>query len=359
MRDVITEIETWRNAGKQIAIATNVKCQGMSLRSLGSKMAVTTALEIAGSVTGGCLEGTVYEESQAVIQSHQPKLLHYGVSGDQKPWDIGLTCGSSLDIFIESLDSPAWEAIFPFVLACLKENQLAAIATIISGSGAGNKLMVWPDGHSVGSLGDNSLNKAVLEWANTQFINQDSSWTEFRLGEAKVEIFLDVLVPDSRLIIIGAGHIAIPLVALGKAMGFHTIVVDPREAFATHERFPDVDELIIEWPSTALGKMGLNEFCYVAVVSHDEKLDNPAIAEALAHNTRYVGVLGTRKNIPARFSALRDLGVNDDQLARLHAPIGLPLRAILPEEIALSILAEMIAVRHGASLRSSRPEDAR
>lgn len=349
MRDVITEIKTWRETGKPIAIATNVKRQGMSLRPLGAKMAVTNEMEIAGSVTGGCLEGAVYEEAQKVITSRQPKLLHYGVSGDQKPWDIGLTCGNSLDIFIESLDSPAWKSLLPAVLTCMDNNQLFAIATIISGQGLGNKMIIWPNGQIKGSLGNETLDQEVFTWSTDQLTDQETASAEFLVADEKVEVFLDVLIPDSQLIIIGAGHIAIPLVGLGKAMGYHTIVIDPREAFATRERFPDVDELVIEWPSTALAKMNLNESCYVAVISHDEKLDNPALAVALAHNTRYVGVLGTRKNIPQRLSTLRDMGVKEEQLNKLHAPIGLSLGAILPEEIALSILSEMVLVKHGFS----------
>jgi xanthine dehydrogenase accessory factor len=349
MRDVIAEIKTWREAGKPIAIATNVKRQGMSLRPLGAKMAVTTEMEIAGSVTGGCLEGAVYDEAQKVITTREPKLLHYGVSGDQKPWDIGLTCGSSLDIFIESLDSPAWKSLLPAVLTCMDNSELFAIATVISGAGLGNKMMLWPNGQVKGSLGNDKLNQDVFIWAKDQLTDQETTWSEFLVDDQKVEVFLDVLIPDSRLIIIGAGHIAIPLVKLGKAMGYHTIVIDPREAFANRERFPDVDELVVEWPSTALKKMVLNESCYVAVISHDEKLDNPALAVALAHNTRYVGVLGTRKNIPQRLSTLKEMGVKEEQLNKLHAPIGLPMGAILPEEIALSILSEMVSTRHGVS----------
>jgi xanthine dehydrogenase accessory factor len=149
------------------------------------------------------------------------------------------------------------------------------------------------------------------------------------------------------MVVVGAVHIAIPLVTLAKAMGYHTIVIDPREAFATRERFPHVDELITEWPSTALEKLRPDEGTYIAVISHDEKLDNPALAVALASPARYVGVLGTRKKIPQRFAALRELGVTDEQLERLRAPIGIHLGAILPDEIALSILAEMVTARHG------------
>lgn len=347
MREVLSEIEKWRNEGKPVAIATNVKREGMSLRPLSAKMAVTSNMEIAGSVTGGCLEGAVYEESQEVIKTLQPKLLHYGVTGVEKPWDIGLSCGSSLDIFVESLDSPAWKQMYPAVKTTLEANQLAAVATVISGNGLGNKLMLKGEGGPLGDLGSAELNAKALIWMKAQMADQESTWREFTLGDEKVEIFLDVFVPEARLVVIGAGHIAIPLVALAKVMGFHTIVIDPREAFASEARFPHVDELITEWPVTALEKMPLDESTYLAAISHDEKLDNPALALALKSSARYVGVLGTRKNVSKRLIELKELGVSDEQLTHLRAPIGLALGALLPEEIALSILAEMTEARHG------------
>jgi xanthine dehydrogenase accessory factor len=142
MREVFAEIETWRKEGKPVAIATNVKKEGVSLRPLGAKMAMTTAQEIAGWVTGGCIEDIVYEEAQGVIKSGQPKLLHYGVTSDESPWEVGLSCGGSLDVFVETLDSPAWREIYPALKTCLEENQFAAVATVISGPGLGYKLML-------------------------------------------------------------------------------------------------------------------------------------------------------------------------------------------------------------------------
>lgn len=347
MREVLTEIEKWQQEGKQVAVATNVKRAGMSLRPLGAKMAATPNVEIAGSVTGGCLEGAVYEEAQQVLKTGQPKLLHYGVSGEQKPWDIGLTCGSSLDIFVESLQSPAWQALLPAVENCLHKNILAAVLTVISGKWVGNKMLLFADGSRVGTLGSDTLNESVTPWGKEQMDLQEANWTRIDIDGELTEVFVDVLVPELRLIVIGAGHIAIPLLTMARAMGFRTVLVDPREAFATPERFPDVDELIKEWPSTALAKMQLDASTYVAAISHDEKLDNPALALALKANTRYVGVLGTRKNIGKRLAELKELGVSDAQLVKLRAPIGVPLGAILPEEIAVSILAEMTEARHG------------
>jgi xanthine dehydrogenase accessory factor len=160
-------------------------------------------------------------------------------------------------------------------------------------------------------------------------------------------VFVDVFTPVSRLVVIGAVHIAMPLVELAKTLGFWTIVIDPRTAFATRERFPQVDELITEWPSTALENLRLDEGTYVAAISHDEKLDNPALAIALKSPARYVGVLGTRKNIGKRLAALREMGLTEKQLERLRAPIGTNIGAILPDEIALSVLAEIVSAKHG------------
>ncbi len=355
MRDVIREVEAWLSQGKQVAIATNVRRDGSSLRPLGAKMAVTANQpadiaggipEIAGSVTGGCIEGVVYEEAQKVLVSGMPKLLHYGVVSEETPWEIGLTCGSSLEVFVESLNTPAWNEIYPALKECLESNQLAAVATVIAGSRLGGKLMLYSDGRTLGSLGG-SLDQQVVPWMKKQLTSQDNNWAPFQAGDEKSEIFVEIFAPVLRMIVIGAVHIAIPLVSLAKNLGYHTIVIDPRSAFATRERFPHVDELLEEWPADALQKLKPDEATYIAVLSHDEKLDNPALKVALSSPARYVGVLGTRKKIPNRFAALRELGVTDEQLSRLRAPIGLNLGAILPDEIALSILAEMVTARHG------------
>jgi len=343
MREVIAEIETWRRAGKSVAIATNVKRDGTSLRPLGAKMSMTSGYEIAGSLTGGCIENAVYEQAQAIIKSGAPRLLRYGVPSEETPWEIGLSCGSSLEVFVESLESPQWRALYPALKTCLDDNQLAAVGTVIAGAGLGNKIMVWPDGRTLGSLGSAALDAEAADWARERMRIQESGWKSFGASE----VFADVLPPPSRMIVIGAAHIAMPLVTLAKTLGYRAIVIDPRQAFATRERFPHADELITEWPSNALEKLHPDESTYVVAISHDEKLDNPALKVALSTPARYVGVLGARKNIGKRFAALRELGVTDEQLSRLHAPIGIRLGAVSPEEIALSILAAMVAAKHG------------
>jgi xanthine dehydrogenase accessory factor len=351
MREVFNEIEAWRKQDKPVAIATNVKKDGSSLRPLGAKMAMTDLQEIAGSVTGGCIEGVVYEEAQAVLKSGAPKLLHYEITSDETPWEVGLSCGGTLDVFVEALDSPQWREMYPAVKACIEENRSAALATVISGAGLGNKLMMWADGRTLGSLGGAALDEQARAWLKKQMDAQETAWTSFEIADEHMDVFADVFAPALRMVVIGAVHIAIPLVTLAKTLGYRTIVVDPRETFATRERFPHVDELIVAWPSDALEKLRPDEGTYIAVLSHDEKLDNPALKVALASPARYVGVLGTSKNIGKRLAALRELGSTEAELSRLQAPIGMRLGAVSPEEIALSILAAMVAAKHGVKVK--------
>lgn len=347
MREISEEIKKWKGQGKSVAVATIVKANGSPMRPLGSKMAVTPDQQIAGSVTGGCIEGAVYEEAQQVIRSGKPRIVRYGVASDQTPWEIGLSCGSSLDVLVESLQTPVWQDVYALIQDALDQNQLLACATLISGDDLGAKLLVWPDGRTQGSLGSTALDDAALAAVLHQFISQDATNLKLDIAGQEAEIFIDVFVPPARLIIVGAVHIAIPMATLAKTLGFTTLVVDPRKTYNTRERFPDADELVLEWPSDALEKLKPDTGTFVAVVSHDDKLDNPALAVALKSPAKYVGVLGTKRNIPKRLDALRELGVSEEDLKRLHAPIGLDIGSVQPEEIALSVLAEIIAVRHG------------
>jgi len=344
MREIIEDIQKWKAQNKAVAIATIVKADGSPMRPIGSKMAVTPDQQISGSVTGGCIEGAVYEEAQDVLRSGKPKMLHYGVANDQTPWEVGLSCGSSLDVFVESLQTPAWQTAYAPILSGLTEKRLMACVTLLNGEQAGAKLLVHQDGSVESSLGSPQLDQAALEAAQRQMQTRDPKTIKLAEG---LEAFVDVFQPPFRLMIVGAGHIGIPLVELAKVLGFHTIVIDPRKAFATRERFPDADELILEWPSDAIERLAPDQGTYIAVVSHDDKLDNPALAVALKSNAAYVGVLGTKRNVPKRMDIMREMGVNEEQLKKMHAPIGLDIGAVPPEEIALSVLAEMVAIHHG------------
>jgi xanthine dehydrogenase accessory factor len=342
MRELLPEIERWQQAGKQIAIATIVQVYGSALRPLGAKMACTSDGDMAGSVSGGCIEGAVYEEARQVMKHGQPKLLEYGVA-NESAWEIGLACGGTIQVWVESLAPD----VYTTLKQCLDAGQLVALATVVAGMGMGNKVFIWPDGRTQGELGSAELTNQVIRYAVGRLAAHDPGRSTFDTASGPVDVFVEVFPPLPQLIIVGAAHIAIPLVTFAKTLGFRAIVVDARSAFATRERFPHADELIVEWPSTAMEKLKLDEATYIVAVTHDDKLDIPALQAALASPARYIGVLGSTTSHAKRIQALKQLGITEEQLARIRAPIGLDVGAVGPDEIALSIMAEVVAVRHG------------
>ena len=239
--------------------------------------------------------------------------------------------------------------IFDALTENIHQEKLIALATVLTGSGAGGKLLLWPDGSSLGSLGTESLNQHAREHSRKLFQSLNSERIPLEVEGQAIEIFIDVFPPPPRLVIIGAVHIAIPLVRFAKILNLHTVVIDPRSAFATRERFPDADELIIQWPTDALQALNINEATFIVTLSHDEKLDNPALEVALNSPARYIGALGSRKTHAKRVTALKASGLQEEQIARIHAPIGLKIGSRGAEEIALSIIAEITAVDHGIS----------
>lgn len=226
----------------------------------------------------------------------------------------------------------------------VRSARLVALATVLEGPALGAKLLVWPDGSSEGTLGDAGLDAAVRDRALALLRELRSEQGSYATAGGLVRVFVDVALPPPRLIVVGAVHTAIPLVTFGRVLGFYTVVVDARAAFATPARFGHADELIVRWPADVLAEAGLDEGSYVVVLTHDPKIDNPALAVALASPARYVGALGARRTHVRRVEALRELGVPDERIARIHAPIGLAIGARRPEEIAVSIIAEIVAV---------------
>jgi len=343
MREIWSDLKIWRAENRKIALATVVKVSGSSLRPEGSKMLLSGDGSISGSVTGGCVEGAVFEETQDVLKTGTPKLLAYGVTNEQA-WDVGLSCGGAIEIFVEALNSPAWQGIYPAIERCLEKNVLATLATVIAGEGLGNKMLLPTDGDAVGSLGSSQADEELIsslpqDWAT-------HSPLQIQLSSGQV-VFADFLVPPPRLIIVGASHIAIPLVALAKTLDYQTIVVDARSAFATRERFPHADDLIVGWPSEVLASLHLDAASCVVCLSHDDKQDNPALLYAITSPARYIGALGSRVTNENRMVALREEGADEAALKRIHAPVGFKMGARTPAEIALSIMAEIIATGHG------------
>jgi xanthine dehydrogenase accessory factor len=238
-------------------------------------------------------------------------------------------------------------SIFDTLRTALDAERAIALATIVAGPGIGAKLLVDPEGLCLGSLGDTALDEQVREDALHLLDQERNEARDYPSGSEQVTVLIETYPPPPHLVIVGAVHTAIPLTTAAKLMGFRVTVVDPRTAFATRERFPDVDELVIEWPEDALPRLRLDRSTYVAVLTHDPKFDDPAVRIALAHPVRYVGALGSRKTQERRRATLLEAGVPEQELERISGPIGLSIGARTPAELAISILAEIVAVRRG------------
>lgn len=345
MREVLADIDRWREAGEKVALATVVKVWGSAPRPPGAKMAVSASGQVAGSVSGGCVEGAVVEAALEVLADGVPRLLRFGVS-DETAWSVGLSCGGEIEVFVEPWpDEP--EAPLAAAAARVRGNRLCGLATLL-GQSPGAHLHLTADGPGAGSLGTPERDGALHTQSRDLLLSLRSTRIDLADGS---EVFVDVVPPPRKLVIVGAVHTAVALVSLARTLGFLTLVVDPRGIFASPERFAHADRLIAAWPQDAFLEIGLDEATAVAALSHDLKLDVPALKLALASPAPYVGALGSKKTHAKRLAALREAGIDEADLARIHSPIGLDLGGRSPEEIALSILAEIVAVLNGATSR--------
>jgi xanthine dehydrogenase accessory factor len=279
-------------------------------------MAVSQSGSIAGSVSGGCLEGDIYEQAQEVLAGAPPRLLHYGVS-DDLAWSVGLSCGGEVDILLEPLGPLHRE-----LLAALEEERPVVLVSRLSDVPGVHHLVPANDAEAA----------AIL----------DSETPERRDGW-----FFEPFPRPPELLIVGGSHIAIPLTRLASELGFAVTVIDARAKFADPARFPAARRVIHAWPDEALASQPIDRSTYIVVLTHDPKFDDPAITSALRGNARYVGAIGSKKTHRERLERLRQAGQQPEALARVHAPIGLDLGAQTAEETALAILAEMVAARHG------------
>ncbi len=227
----------------------------------------------------------------------------------------------------------------------LTNETLCAVATILTGANAGAKMMIYPDGRTTGNLGDAALQAHIVREATRAMALESPQ--HYTFGET--EIFVDVFAPKPKLIIFGGVHTAIPLTQFAQALGFHVTIIDGRARFASRERFPTADRIIVEWPQEALAQIKIDPSTYVAILTHDPKFDLPALQALSTLNPRYIGAMGSRETRAQHFAELRAMGVSEEFLSRVHGPIGLDIGARTPEEVALSILAEIVAVRYGRS----------
>ena len=334
MKEVLPELKAWEERGDRIAMATVVDVRRSAPRPPGAKMAVNEHGEIAGSVSGGCVEGAVVEVAERVLSGEPPRLLNFGIA-DSDAWDVGLPCGGEIDVWVQAYEPGALEQ------AARQDGRLAE-ATLMEGAAPGRKLIVDPDGDRSGSLGSPELDDEAARLAG------ELLWKE--ASERHGSMFIDVVAPPPRLILFGAVDVAAAVCRLARAAGWRPYVVDPRVRFATPERFPEAVEVIAAWPDEAFRKLGgIDPATSIAVLTHDPKLDDAALTIALRSPARFVGAMGSRRAQQNRRERLLEAGLTEDELGRLAAPLGLDLGAIEREETALSILSEIVAVRHGRS----------
>ena len=340
MRDILPDLDRWQGEKiNSIALATVIQTWGSSPRRAGAKMALTPDGKITGSVSGGCVEGAVFEEGVEALKENRPKLLHFGVA-DETAWEVGLACGGSIDIFVKPLDIE----IFKSLRSVLTEEDTAVLVTVVSGSDEllGRELLLKEDDSVIGTISD-ELNEQALNLAKETLTQGESRRT---MLNDDIEVFMEVILPPPTLIVVGGVHITIALMALAKTLGYRTVVVDPRSAFGNEERFPNADQLIQKWPEEAFEQVPITRSTAIAMLTHDPKLDDPALKIALPSSAFYVGALGSKTTQAKRRQRLLDEGLTEEQLNRLHGPIGLKIGAGTPEEIAMSIMAEIVAARN-------------
>jgi xanthine dehydrogenase accessory factor len=331
MSSLTATIDRWQERGEEIAIAVVVGTARSAPRPLGTKMAVNDRGEIAGGVSGGCVEGAVVEIAERVLRGGKPELATFGIA-DEEARGLGLPCGGEIDVWVESYTSARFTRLG-------RAGRRAVEVTVLAGPDLGSKMLVTADGTKTGTLGSAEQDAEALDTAS------ELMWAG--RSERRGTLFYDVTAPPPRLIAIGAIDVTAALCTLGLGAGWRTFVVDPRSRFATRSRFPDATGIITAWPEDAFAILGgIDPATSIVVLSHDPKIDDQALALALRSSARFVGAMGSRHAAQTRRERLEAAGLLEHELDRLSAPVGLDLGAETPAETALSILAEVIAARH-------------
>ncbi len=351
MHDVIDEVARLAAAGERFALATVVETWRSAPRQPGAAMVVSPTGEPVGSVSGGCVEGAVYELAQEVMASGEGVLQRYGVSDDDA-FSVGLTCGGIVDVFVEPVDAASFPDLAE-VVESVRLHEPVAVATVIHGPGrVGAHQVVWADRVS-GSLGSQRLDEAVA--ADVRGMLDHGRTGVLRLGpdgERRLDdlgVFVQSFAPPPRMLVFGAIDFAAAVARIGKFLGYRVTVCDARGVFATPKRFPEADEVVVEWPHRYLAGTQVDSRTVICVLTHDPKFDVPLLEAALKTDAAYIGAMGSRRTHDDRLAKLREEGVPEESLARLASPIGLDIGARTPEETAVSVAAEIVAARWGGT----------
>ena len=360
MRDILNTIIQWWNADETFGLATVVSTFRSAPRDPGAALAVEGG-DVIGSVSGGCVEGAVYELATEVTESGQPVLQRYGFSDDDA-FAVGLTCGGILDVFVE----PVSKRTFPELGAireAVERGEPVAVATVISGPGqVGARRVIWgdPARESTGSIAAGielargvDLDAAADEDVRGMLAQGVTGIRHYgahgERGGDELSVFVNAFAPAPRMYVFGAIDFAAAVARVGKFLGYHVTVCDARPVFATRSRFPDADEVVVDWPHRFLAGAEVDGRTAIAVLTHDPKFDVPVLEVALRSPAGYIGVMGSRNTHEDRLERLREAGLTDEEISRMRSPIGLDLGARTPEETAVSIAAELIQLRWGGS----------
>jgi xanthine dehydrogenase accessory factor len=360
MREVLPELLEWWRAGDEIGVGTVVATFRSAPRPPGASMLVGPDETAVGSVSGGCVEGAVYELSQQVVGSGVPVLQRYGISDDDA-FAVGLTCGGILDVYVEKVSRETFPELEDLA-ADLDAGRPVAVATVIEHpdpAWLGRRVIIHPDTDEVsGTIGSPRADDAVRDDALGLLASGTNATLSYgpdgeRRGEG-MRVFVWAFAPKPRMLVFGAIDFAAAVARVGSFLGYHVTVCDARPVFATNTRFPEADEVVVEWPHRYLEKQrdagAIDARTVITVLTHDPKFDVPLLEVALRlPEVAYVGAMGSRRTHEDRESRLREAGLTDDELKRLSSPIGLDLGARTPEETAISIAAEVIAGRWGGS----------
>lgn len=357
MLDIAEELHRWVEQGRDFAVATVVAVGGSAPRRPGAALAVDSDGTAIGSVSGGCVEGAVYELCVQALEGGGTVLERFGYSDDDA-FAVGLTCGGVIDILVTPVRSrdTGRRTVLAAALAAAAAGEAAALARVVSGPAEllGRALLVRADGSRVGGFGAHpALDRTVTGEAAAQLDAGRTATVE--IGEqgsrcgAPLTVLVESSVPPPRMIVFGAIDFASALVRVGKFLGYRVTVCDARPVFATAARFPEADDIVVEWPHRYLERTEVDSRTVLCVLTHDAKFDVPLLRLALRLPVAYVGAMGSRRTHLDRNERLREVGVTELELARLRSPIGLDLGARTPEETALSIAAEIVAERRGGS----------
>ncbi|MEO6884964.1 MAG: XdhC/CoxI family protein [Jatrophihabitantaceae bacterium] len=352
MRDVMSELAQWWRAGQTVGVGTVVGTWKSSPRQPGASMVVGPDGSVVGSVSGGCVEGAVYELAERARDTGVPVLQRYGITDDDA-FAVGLTCGGIIDVFVEQVGPDSFPELGE-IAQDVADGQPVAVATLIDGAGerVGRRLVIRPDTTS-GSLGSARLDDAVRDDARGLLVQGRTDQLHYgpdgeRRGD-ELTVFVASYAPQPRMIVFGAIDFAAAVARIGSFLGYRVTVCDARATFATAKRFPEADEVVVEWPHRYLQNTTVDPRTVVCVTTHDWKFDVPLLELALRMPLAYVGALGSRRTHEDRLAKLRERGLTEEELARLHSPIGLDVGARTPEQTAVSIAAEIIQQQWGGT----------